>query len=120
MKGFMDLTRTELEVMETLWKLESKMKQPQLLQVFEANGKSWKRQTLNTFLTRLENKGLVKREKGFVEPVYNRREFGYRQMKLAIEYLFDGSLCDMVLAYTERGAIKKKEAKELIRILENC
>lgn len=119
MKGYMNITDSELEVMEMLWKQESAIKQSQLLILFEESGKTWKRQTLNTFLSRLEAKGLVTREKGLVETVYSRREYGYIQMKAAIDYLFNGNLCDLVLAYTEKKALGKDEAKEMIRILKN-
>ena len=62
MKKIYDMSAAEMEVMEKLWEYEEGIKQAELLALFEEDGKEWKRQTLNTFLSRLENKGLVKRE----------------------------------------------------------
>lgn len=119
MKGFLDISDAELEVMEMLWKHGASIKQSELLALFEANGKKWKRQTLNTFLIRLEAKGLVKRDNGIVETVYSREEYSYTQMKAAMDCLYDGQLCDFVQAFCQKNKISEKDAKELIRILEN-
>ena len=61
MKDRYSISDAEREVLEMLWKQEGGVKQSQLLAMFEKEGKEWKRQTLNTFLARLEEKGLVKR-----------------------------------------------------------
>lgn len=119
MKGFLEISDAELEVLEMLWGQGSGIKQSQLLALFEASGKKWKRQTLNTFLLRLEAKGMVKRDKGIVETVYSRDEYRYTQMKAAMDCLYDGQLSDFVVAFTQKNVITKEEVKELIRILEN-
>ena len=64
MKSKYNVTEAEWEVLKMLWRQETGIRQPQLLELFEKEGKQWKRQTLNTFLTRLESKELVKREGG--------------------------------------------------------
>ena len=119
MRGFLDISDSELEVMEMLWKHGSRIKQTDLLAVSVANGKKWKRQTLNTFLSRLEEKGLVKRANRIVEAVYSRDEYSYIQVKAAIDCLYDGQLNDFMMAFVQNNAIIEKNAKELIRILEN-
>ena len=119
MKGFLNISDAEFEVMEMLWKQGKSIKQSELLTLFEASGKKWKRQTLNTFLLRLEVKGLVKRVNGIVEAVCNREEYSYTQVKAAIDCLYDGQLSDFMMAFAQNNAITEKNAKELIRILEN-
>ena len=84
MEKVVSVSEAELEVMEKLWDQEGAVKQAQLLALFEADGKEWKRQTLNTFMSRLEDKGLVKRENRMVEPLYSREEYYRIQMKEAI------------------------------------
>ena len=59
MKSIYSMTEAESEVMEKLWDQEESIKQSHLLTLFEEDGKEWKRQTLNTFLSRLEEKGFV-------------------------------------------------------------
>lgn len=104
--------------MEKLWDHEQGIKQSQLLALFAEDGKEWKRQTLNTFLSRLEEKGLITRKNRIVKPVYSRDEYHYRQMKTAIDEMYDGSLSNFVAAFVEKDSINESEAQELIRILE--
>ncbi len=120
MKGFLNISDAEFEVMEMLWKHGSRMKQSELLAVSAANGKNWKRQTLNTFLSRLEGKGLVKRANRTVETLYTRDEYSYTQVKAALDCLYDGQLKDFMSAFAQYNVITKKNAEELIRIIENC
>ena len=78
MKNFFDISEAELTVMEKLWDQEESIKQSHLLTLFEEDGKEWKRQTLNTFLSRLEEKGFVIRERRMVKAVYSREEPVFR------------------------------------------
>ncbi len=119
MKSFLDISETEREVMEKLWDYQEGIKQSQLLALFLADGKEWKRQTLNTFLSRLEDKGLVQREHRVAKPVYSREEYNYIQMKTAIDQMYGGRLSNFVAAFSEKNAINESEAQELIKILEN-
>lgn len=90
MKKVIRMTDSELEVMEKLWDQEGAIKQSQLLALFEADGKVWKRQTINTFLSRLEDKGLIKRENRLVEPLYGREEYYSIQVKATINRMYGG------------------------------
>lgn len=119
MKGIFNLSNAELMVMEKLWEQENGIKQSQLLALFEADGKTWKRQTLNTFLSRLEVKGLVRRDNKIVETVYSRDEYCYTQVKAAINCLYDGQLIDFMIAFAQNSKFTEMNLKELIHILEN-
>lgn len=85
MKKVASVSEAELEVMKMLWDQEGAIKQSQLLALLEEDGKHWKRQTLNTFLSRLEDKGLIKRENRLVEALYGREEYASMQVKAVIE-----------------------------------
>lgn len=119
MKNFFDISEAELEVMEKLWDQEDSIKQSQLLALFEADGKEWKRQTLNTFLSRLEDKGLVERENRLVRAVYSREEYNYMQMKSAIDHMYEGKLSNLVAAFVKKNTINESEAEALLKIIEN-
>lgn len=105
--------------MEKLWDQQESIKQSQLLALFEADGKEWKRQTLNTFLSRLEDKGLVERKNRMVRPVYSREEYNYMQMKAAVDNMYGGRLSNFVAAFARKNAINENEAQELIKILKD-
>ncbi|MBO5473335.1 MAG: BlaI/MecI/CopY family transcriptional regulator [Lachnospiraceae bacterium] len=119
MEKIFSISEAELEVMEKLWEQEDSIKQSQLLALFEADGKEWKRQTLNTFLSRLENKGLVKRENRMVKAVYDREEYNFMQMKAAVDHMYEGKLSNFVAAFVKKNAVSESDAKELRRILED-
>ncbi len=119
MKKIYDMSASEWEVMEKLWDYEEGIKQSELLALFEADGKEWKRQTLNTFLTRLENKGLVKRENRIAKPVHSREEYSNMQMKTVIDHVYGGKLSSFVAAFSKRNKIEESDAKALIDLLEN-
>lgn len=119
MKNKFNASEAEWEVLKKLWEQEEDgIRQPKLLALFEADGKEWKRQTLNTFLSRLEEKGLVTRENRIVRTVYTREEYNYLQMKAAIDELYDGRLSNLVAAFVNKKALQKGEAQALIKLLE--
>lgn len=117
MKSKYSVTEAEWEVLKALWKLDEKVTQALLLEHCEKEGKQWKRQTLNTFLARLEEKALVKREKGLVWPVYGEEEFSYLLMKEGIEQLYQGKFSRFVAAFSQRNAIDLEDEKELLEII---
>ena len=58
------LSKTEYEIMEYFWGMGDKYTFGELMKYFNENlDKNWKKQTLNTFLSRLIEKGLLKKEK---------------------------------------------------------
>lgn len=97
MKKVVSASEAELEVMEKLWDHEGAIKPSQLLALFEEDGKAWKRQTLNTFLSRLDDKGLVKRENRLVKPLYGREEYYSIQMKALLDRMYGGKTSKSIL-----------------------
>ena len=108
MKKIVSVSEAELEVMEMLWDQEGAIKQSQLRMLFEEDGKTWKRQTLNTFLSRLEDKGLVKRENRMVETVYSRETYYNMLMKMAIDRMYGGKLSNFIAAFAKENASEKE------------
>ena len=113
------MSDAESEVMEKLWEQTESIKQSALLALFVEEGKAWKRQTLNTFLERLEKKGLVERENRMVKAVYSKEEYNLMQMKEAIDHMYGGKLSNFVAAFAKKNAIDEKEAETLINILNH-
>ena len=111
------MSDAESEVMEKLWEQTESIKQSALLALFAEEGKSWKRQTLNTFLERLEKKGLVERENRMVKAVYNKEEYHLMQMKESIDSMYGGKLSNFVAAFAKKNAIDENEAETLMNIL---
>lgn len=113
-----NLPDAESEVMEMLWECGSEIKQTELLKEFERAGKDWKRQTLNTLITRLEEKGLIERENRVVKALMTREKFNHMQMKENIEHMYGGKLSSFLAAFTGQETISREEADKILRILE--
>ena len=65
MKKNYGLTNTEMQIMELLWKVQEPMTFREIMNVAATEWKkSWKVQTLNTFLLGLQKMGLVGTERG--------------------------------------------------------
>lgn len=114
-----DMSDAESEVMEKLWEQTESIKQSSLLTLFVEDGKAWKRQTLNTFLERLEKKGLVERENRMVKAAYSKEEYRLMQMEEAINDMYGGKLSNFVAAFAKKNTIDEKETEILMNILNN-
>ena len=104
---------SEMEVMKMLWRQKEGIKQSQLLDLFTKEGKEWKRQTLNTFLSRLETKGMVIRERGLVRAAVEEEEYNFSQAQNAIDNMYGGKLSKFVAAFIRRNAVNKEDLEEL-------
>lgn len=118
MKSKYYMADSEREVMEMLWKQPEEIKQSALLELFQAEGKQWKRQTLNTFLSRLEEKGLVVRKSRMVKAACTEADLNQLMMQEAIDNLYGGKLSNLVLAFAEKKAVHSEDAKALMEIAE--
>ena len=116
MKSRYYLSETEREVMESVWEQGKGVKQSALLELFHERGRDWKRQTLNTFLSRLEEKGLIKREHRIVEANCTEKEFERGQMREVIDNLYDGKIANLVMAFAD--GISEEEADSLLEIIQ--
>lgn len=112
------LSKTEREVMEKLWAQTEKIKQTQLLELFLADGKDWQRQTLNTILARLEEKGYVRREHRLVWAVYTQKDFEFEIIQDLLKNFYGGKLSKFVETCAAKKKISKREFKELQRIVQ--
>ena len=99
------LSKTEYRIMEYFWSTGGKYK-------------NWKKQTLNTFLSRLIDKGLLERKKEETKAYYGaaltKAEFKQRKAKAILEECYEGKISHFIAALTGNNAITKVDEKELI------
>ena len=73
--------------------------------------KNWKKQTLNTFLSRLIDKGLLERKKEETKAYYGaaltKAEFKQRKAKAILEECYEGKISHFIAALTGNNAITK-------------
>lgn len=118
MRSKYNISDSEREVMEMLWKQDAEIKQSALLTLFQEEGKEWKRQTLNTFLSRLEEKGLVIRQSRMVRAACTEEEMNQLIMREAIDIMYQGKLSNFVVAFAEKEGLQKDDAKALKEIID--
>ena len=89
-----------------------------LLEAVNAAGKDWKRQTLNTLVTRLMEKGLVNRENRHVCAAMDKQAYSNLQVEEVVREVYAGKLSNLVLAFAKDKKLTKEDAKELEKLLE--
>ena len=113
-----NLSETEREIMEVLWEKEEYIKTHDLLELFNERGKNWKRQTLNTFLIRLEEMDLVSRDRSVVKASGTREEYYKLQSRELLDSLYGGDMSNFCMALTGRKQISEADKQELQAVLE--
>lgn len=122
MFGVFNISQTETQIMELLWERKG-MTSKDILEYFNTNlDKEWKKQTLNTFLSRLIDKGLVtlvpSTKKRVYGPAVTREQYEQRKAKSIIDVLYNGSLKNFVVALNGGTQITEEEAKMLRKVID--
>lgn len=114
-----DLTPAEQVIMEALWESKHWMTISELIKIFEAQGKEWKRQTVNTFLAHLIEKGLVVKNGRKYIYAYTKEEYNARVASELLNTLYGGSLKKFVAALSGSNTLKSEDIKALRDYLDN-
>ena len=111
------LSDSEALIMEYLWDAGRCFREI-TKHLNEEVGKEWKKQTMNTFLSRLTNKGLISAEvqRGgrVYSPTVTRTEFATGRAKQFLDKFYDGSL-ENFLTILNGG--KKIDAQQVKKIM---
>ena len=113
MKESYKIADAERDVMEILWARSEAVSTKELLDIMNKNGKNWKRQTLNTLLFRLEDKKIVFRRRGYVEPALTEVELLQKQTEEFLDNFYGGKLSNFCAALTGNATISEEEANRL-------
>lgn len=119
---FVELSDSEREVMEVLWEKKEPMSFAELLSYFDTcTEKNWKKQTLNTFLFRMQQKGLLEViQEGTYRhyvPSMTREEYRLEESKAFLDRNYEGSIIKMLTAFNGGEALEKDELHELQKLL---
>lgn len=113
------LSKTEQEIMEFLWTNNRSVKTDELMEYFITKGKEWKRQTLNTLLLRLNEKGIIDRtHRGYVVVRYSKEELLNMECRDFVANVCGGSLLKFLEAYFAGEKISQEKAEELITVIK--
>lgn len=123
------LSNSEKEILEWMWKEDKEYSYKDIsLQFGENSDKGWKKQTLSTFLSRMEQKGVIsvryEGEKRFEKRRYfsvalNRQQYASKRARHLLDSYFNGSLNQFMAALNGGEKISIDEADELRKFLED-
>lgn len=123
------LSDSEKEILEWMWNEDKEYSYRDIaLRFGEDSEKGWKKQTLSTFLTRMEQKGaLFVRYEGeecfkkrrYFRAAFNRQQYEQKRAKHLLDFYFEGSLNQFMMALNGGEKLSGKEADDLRRFLED-
>ena len=111
------LSESEYRIMDIIWD-NAPVESGQLVKLCESK-LSWKKSTTYTMLKKLIDKDLVKNTDSVVTAVVPREEVQSHESEHVVKRSFGGSLPAFVNAFLGNGKLSKKEADELINLIES-
>ena len=122
MKKNYGVTNTEMQIMELLWQADGPVTFREIMDISATEwGKSWKVQTLSTYLITLQKMGLVDSERSGCSNAYqavcSKEEHIHNWTRKLVETCFDNSFSRFALAFVGNGKLSKEDAEELKKLL---
>lgn len=115
----MKLTEAEWSVMEALWAGESFSLGELTRALYPEHG--WSKNTVHTYLTRMEAKGLVKIERSSTAPysaAAAREDCARQERDELLNKVYGGAAGDLIAAFLKETNISADEAARLRRMLD--
>jgi len=117
------LTNTELQIMELLWQAEEPMTFREIMSVaLNEWKKTWKVQTLSTYLANLQRMGMIEADKS-VTP-YNayyatctKEQHIHKWTKKMVKECYGNSISRLMCAFIGEGTLSEEDAEELRKLL---
>ncbi len=110
------ISDSEWKIMEILWE-KGAVTQSDIMDALDVK---WNKNTVYTFLSRLEHKGMVESSgspKAYRAAV-KREDCVEQEQESFLNKIYHGSAGKMVTAFVEEGKLTAKEVEELKRLLE--
>ena len=118
MKECYSMAKTEKEIMEVLWEAGGPVQTGVLLERMRARGREWKRQTLNTLLVRLDEKGIVSRSHAYVQAALTREELRQKVTQDILDDFYGGKIGNFFAALTGHISLKDEEVDKLNELID--
>ncbi len=112
------ISDSEWQVMQILWE-QGSVSQPKLMQHLS---KDWNKNTVHTFLTRLQKKGLVEIDKECTPHQYKasvrREDCVYQEKQSFLNKVYQGSVGKLVSSFLQDGDLSAEEIADLRDLLD--
>lgn len=118
------MSATEFYILKYLWSRETPATFSEIMTHFnEEEKKEWKKQTVNTFLTRLAQKGFLNIDKSGKRAIYipsvSKKKYYEDYAQQIIDDSYEGSLKNFICAFTENHKLTSNEKEELLTYIRS-
>ena len=117
----MNLSEKEWTVLNALWKTDGAELGTLVGELFEET--KWSRNTVLTYLTRMEAKGLVTIDKKASPHVYramiDRESCRKKERRSFLNRVYKGAAGDLIAAFLKEESISKEERERLRKLLDD-
>lgn len=117
----MKLSEREWTVLNALWETGGAELGALVNQLYPDTG--WNRNTVLTYLTRMESKGLVRIDKDTSPHLYyavlDRKSCQQQESRSFLHRVYSGSAGDLIAAFLKEEPISQEEREKLRRLLDN-
>lgn len=113
-----NLSDTEQMILERLWEIKKWTTGAEFWEYLNSKGRSAKRQTVNTYLARMTEKGLLAKNGTAYMYVFTREEYEEKKAKDVLDSMYNGSLKKFVAALNGTKKLNQKEKEELKAYLD--
>lgn len=112
------VTEAEKAVLEVLWEHAEPVQTAELLEQMKQKGRDWKRQTLNTLLSRLDSKEIVSRKRGYVQAALTSEELLMKQTQGILDNFYGGKLENFCTALLGSTKVKDDDIAKLSALID--
>lgn len=117
-----DISKSELEVMQFLWKNGESTSVEIVKNVSVKN--DWKSNTIMTLVSRLVTKGFVEsvKNKGeliIYKPLVSEYDYKSKETNNFIEKMYDGSINNLLVAFAKSKKLTKQDLEDLIKLVDD-
>lgn len=107
------LTDMEQKIMTRLWETQKWTTGAQFWDYFNSHGTPSKRQTVNTYLTRMMEKGLLVKNRTAYMYAYTKEEFEQKKAQDILDRMYGGSLKNFLSALSGTKNLSKQDKEDL-------
>lgn len=119
------LSPAERQVMRVLWESERPLRASEITERLESIT-HWQLNTVRTFLTRLEKKGILRTTLpenqtsgvNLYEPILAEADLRVEVGRSFLDEYFGGTLCGLMSSFIERGEVSDEELREIREMIE--
>ena len=117
------MSATEFYILQYLWTRETPATFAEIMVHFnEVEKKAWKKQTVNTFLSRLSQKGFLNIDKSGKRAIYipsvSSKKFYENYAKEIVDDSYEGSLKNFICAFTTGRKLTGAEKEDLLAYIQ--